>query len=71
MQEPLAQLNQEIIPAPPRNKIGIKVAVGTFAGAVTILLISFVTRMGVEITPTEAGALTIIVAKVFEYYARD
>ena len=53
------------------NKIDNKVAVGGFVGAVAILLISIATRFGVEITPTESGAITIILAKAFEYYTKS
>ena len=54
-----------------KKPIGTKVAVGGFVGAVVILLISVMTRLGVEITPTESGALTIIIAKGFEYWVKD
>ena len=54
-----------------KKPIGTKVAIGGFVGAVVILLISVATRLGVTITPTEGGALTIIVAKGFEYWTKD
>ncbi len=45
-----------------------KVATGGIAGALVILLISIITRFGVEITPTEGGAMVLIMAKIIEYF---
>ena len=64
--------SQGIVKPPPTKKpIDHKVAVGGFVGAVAILLISIAVRLGVEISPTESGAITIILAKAFEYYAKN
>ena len=56
---------------PPPKPINKRVAVGGFVGAIMILVISLATRIGIDISPTESGALTIIVAKGFEYWTKD
>ena len=49
------------------NNINPKIAAGTIAGALAVLLISALTRYGVDISPTEAGGITVLVNAVIGY----